>query len=275
ITANPYAFRAMSDPLLPPRRAQSDDGPPLIAVAADGPQPRVTPAHRHARGQLLGAARGLLSVGTDDGLWVVPATQAVWIPPGVSHSLRSHGPFAGWSVYVAPRACAGLPATPCAVQASDLLRAAVLRAAAWDGRPADAACRRLHGVILDELRSLPRGAPGLPMPRDPRLLRIARALSDDPADTRRLEDWARWAAIAPRTLTRRFAAETGSAFSDWRQRLRLMRALEMLAAGRPVTSVALDLGYDNVSAFIAMFRRAYGTTPARYFDQAAARHDAA
>jgi AraC-like DNA-binding protein len=39
----------------------------------------------------------------------------------------------------------------------------------------------------------------------------------------------------------------------------------MLAADEPVTTVALELGYDNVSAFIAMFKRAMGTTPSRYF----------
>ena len=40
--------------------------------------------------------------------------------------------------------------------------------------------------------------------------------------------------------------------------------VELLAAGKPVTAIALDLGYDNVSAFIALFRRMFGTTPGRY-----------
>ena len=31
-------------------------------------------------------------------------------------------------------------------------------------------------------------------------------------------------------------------------------------------SVALDVGYDNTSAFIAMFRRRLGTTPMRYLN---------
>ena len=256
----------MPEPLLPLHRAQSPCGPPLIAVAASGPRPRATGMHHHARGQLLGSLRGLLSVGTGDGLWVVPAAQAIWIPPGMPHNLRSHGPFAGWSAYLAPQACAGLPDAVCAMPCSELLRATVLRAAAGNSR-SEAANERLAGVILDEIHALPRSAPGLPMPRDPRLLRIAQALADEPGNPRRLEDWARWAAMAPRTLMRRHQQETGLPFGDWRQRLRLMLALEMLAAGRPVTTVALDLGYDNVSAFIAMFRRAYGTTPARYFDQ--------
>jgi len=46
-----------------------------------------------------------------------------------------------------------------------------------------------------------------------------------------------------------------------------MRALEWLAEARPVADMATDLGYDNVSAFIAMFRRATGVTPSRYADQ--------
>lgn len=50
----------------------------------------------------------------------------------------------------------------------------------------------------------------------------------------------------------------------WRRRARFMRALKMLAIGAPVTTVALDVGYDNVSAFIELFRKTFGATPARH-----------
>ncbi|MGE8488865.1 MAG: helix-turn-helix domain-containing protein, partial [Paraburkholderia nemoris] len=76
--------------------------------------------------------------------------------------------------------------------------------------------------------------------------------------------WAAWAGVAPRTLSRRFVAETGLTFAQWRQQARLLRALELVADGLPVTTIALELGYDNVSAFIDMFRRVMGTTPGRY-----------
>jgi AraC-like DNA-binding protein len=56
-------------------------------------------------------------------------------------------------------------------------------------------------------------------------------------------------------------------FRAWRQQLRLLRGLELLAAGAPVTRVALDLGYESTSAFTAMFRRVLGTTPTAYFRQ--------
>lgn len=66
------------------------------------------------------------------------------------------------------------------------------------------------------------------------------------------------------TVSRRFVSETGFTFTEWRQRVRLLKALELLAGGKPVTAVALDLGYGNVSAFIALFRRVFGVTPGRY-----------
>lgn len=254
----------MSEPLISPIQASTSGGPLLLAVAQRSGAVRVTHRHRHARGQLFGAAQGLLSADAGSRRWVIPATHAVWIPPGVPHGLRSHGPFSGWSVYVAQSACADLPREPCVLAVPGLLREAVARAASWAGEGLDAPQIRLAGVILDEIRSSPRVDLGLGMPRDARLLKIARALSDRPDDGRRLEEWATWAGVAPRTLTRRFVAETGFTFTEWRQRVRLLKALELLAAGRPVTAVALDLGYDNASAFIALFKRLFGVTPGRY-----------
>ena len=35
----------------------------------------------------------------------------------------------------------------------------------------------------------------------------------------------------------------------------------------PITTLALDLGYDSPSAFIAMFRKALGTSPGRFIAQ--------
>ncbi|MFN4091058.1 MAG: helix-turn-helix domain-containing protein, partial [Alphaproteobacteria bacterium] len=85
-----------------------------------------------------------------------------------------------------------------------------------------------------------------------------------PGDERGLDDWSRRAGASERTLARLFLAETGFTFGAWRQRLRLLAAMTRLAAGEPVTTVALDLGYANPSAFTAMFRRHMGAAPTRY-----------
>ena len=91
------------------------------------------------------------------------------------------------------------------------------------------------------------------------------ALQSNPADSLSANDWAARAGVSPRTFSRLFQRDTGMTFRQWRQQLRLLSALRRLAAGQRVNQVALELGYESPSAFVAMFRRALGTTPGRYF----------
>lgn len=170
----------MHDPLIPFEPVFSPQGPTLLVAVRQSEVIRVTPRHHHSCGQLIGAIRGLLTVDGGDCRWVVPATHAVWIPPGVPHGLRSHGPYSGWSVYVSAKACGELPDKPSVLSMTNLLREAITRAAAWQGVELNASQKRLAGVILDEIGSLPRVNLGLPMPQDSRLLRIAQALSANP-----------------------------------------------------------------------------------------------
>ena len=88
-----------------------------------------------------------------------------------------------------------------------------------------------------------------------------------PGDSRDLAAWADWGALSTRTLSRRFVAETGFSFSAWRQRLRLLRSLELLAEGVPVSHIALDLGWASPSAYIQLIKREFGKTPAVYRTQ--------
>lgn len=239
--------------------------PLIIAIYEPQAERRELGTHSHARGQLSGLRHGLLTIGTDAGAWIVPADHAIWLPPHQRHYGWTHGAVEGWSCYVAEAACATLPDRPCTIRTSGLLREAVLRASTWQGSDLSPEQWRLAEVILDEVRAAPVDTFGSPMPRDPRLVRIARALLDDPGNGRSIQQWAAWAGISERTLSRRFVIETGFTYTVWRQRACLMRALEMLAEGRAVTTVAMDLGYDSVSAFIAFFKRALGVTPAAYF----------
>jgi AraC-like DNA-binding protein len=197
---------------------------------------------------------------------VVPPERAVWVPPHVPHAIRMTGAVRMRTIYFDTRALGDVPAACAVVQVSPLLRELILRVVAFeqpyarDGREA-----RLAAVLLDELTTA-RAAPlHLPMPRDPRLLAITEPLGADPSDKRALAAWARVAGASSRTLARLFVSETGLSFAHWRQQARLLRALERLAAGESVTTVALELGYEGPSAFIAMFRSRLGATPGRYF----------
>ena len=68
-----------------------------------------------------------------------------------------------------------------------------------------------------------------------------------------------------RSLVRQFQADTGMTFRQWRRQARMLFALELLAAGQSTTQVALEVGYQTTSAFVAAFRETFGITPKRYF----------
>jgi AraC-like DNA-binding protein len=132
-------------------------------------------------------------------------------------------------------------------------------------QPFDEAATRLVQVLLDRLSALPAAPLGLNWPRDARIQRIADALSTNPAQSAVLEELAASAGVTARTAARLFVKETGQTFGQWRQQLRMLVALEHLGAGVSVTQVAFEIGYNDVSSFIAVFRDAFGDTPARYF----------
>ncbi len=64
--------------------------------------------------------------------------------------------------------------------------------------------------------------------------------------------------MSDRTLARLVVGETGLTFGRWRQKLHLVVALRQLADDTSVQQVAGLLGYDSVTAFITMFKKALG-----------------
>jgi AraC-like DNA-binding protein len=101
----------------------------------------------------------------------------------------------------------------------------------------------------------------LPAPKDPRAQRFA-ALADQPLS---LPELLRQCGASRRTLERIFHDETAMSLGQWLRRQKLLRALRLLAGGHSVKETAAELSYANPGAFIAMFRRELGETPARYF----------
>jgi AraC-like DNA-binding protein len=246
-----------------------DPARPVVAVAVDHPGPHFFPPHSHFRAQLVYASAGVMTVVTATGTWVVPPQQAVWVPAGIEHEVRSAGPLAMRSLYVHPAATGGLPGTCCVVGVPPLLRELILRAVTFDATVAPSGPEaRVLALIPDELKALEPEPLHLPLPRDRRLTAVTGRLAADPADGRPLAAWAQAAGASERTLARLFLKETGLTFGAWRQRLRLLAAIARLAEGQAVTGVAYDLGYDSPSAFIAMFRRTLGVPPGRYLKRA-------
>jgi AraC-like DNA-binding protein len=236
--------------------------------------------HYHDVQQLVYPSSGVLAISAAAGTWVVPPQRAVWIPAGVPHAHRAHGPVQLRTLAFSPSAAdpppaaadpppsaadPPLPASPAVLEVSPLLREIIV-ALTGDGTPYTARQRTtMEQVALDQLRRVGQLPVRLPALVDDRLRAIAALLRADPADERTLAELGAVVGASERTLSRLFRLEAGMSFPQWRTQFRLQHALVLLADRTPVTTTALACGWSNPSAFIETFRRSFGATPGKFY----------
>ena len=225
-------------------------------------------AHSHDWAQLVYASEGVMTVRTDDGAWVVPPERALLVPSRVEHAIAMAGRVTMRTLYLAPDLVGDrLPRRPAVVQVPPLIRELILHIVERGMlRHENAADRRLAEVVVDLLEVVPTAPLELRSPRDARAVRAALRIRSEDAEEISIDALAAEVGASRRTLERLFLRETGMTLGRWRQQARLLRALEKLASGKPVTQVAFDVGYQSPSAFIQVFRTAFGTTPGRYYE---------
>ncbi|WP_237151689.1 AraC family transcriptional regulator [Oryzibacter oryziterrae] len=225
--------------------------------------------HSHPRAQLAWGVEGVLRLLSNDNIWIVPPSHAVWVPSGVPHQVIIETDAELRNLYFHPDVAIrpdDYAAGRCSVvMMTPLLHQLVLRMTSLDlSQPHDTRIRNLGAVIVDEIDALAEAPLSLPGGRDPRLIRITRHLNANPDDTSALAELAERAGASTRTVERLFSSETGLSFRAWRTRLRLLRSIERLNRGESSTAIAYSLGYASPSAFVASFRQHFGLPPQRF-----------
>ncbi len=238
----------------------------IATLTHDYPAGHVIPLHFHDRDQLVYASQGVMSVATRAGIWVVPTLRAVWIPTGVAHTITMSGRVAMRTLYLKARLARVLPRDCCVVNVSPLLRELILYACNFHAlKKRVPRQRHLIDLIADQLEATQMVPLQLPHLSDPRARHVAEILLAEPANTQKLSQLCKGSGASKRTVERLFQDEVGMTFGKWRQQLRLMHAVRLLAEGAKVTHAALEAGYSTPSAFICMFKKVLGFTPALYF----------
>lgn len=234
----------------------------VVALSSDCQAGHHVKPHRHSRSQLLYALSGVVVVSTDSGHWMVPPEHAIWLPAGVEHAVDMLGEVQLRSIYVRPGAITGLPEDLRVFAITHLMRSLIIEAIGFprEDRPTDRSVL-IQELLLHEIMYLPERPLALPLPANRRLARICRHFLEAPSPHATIDEWAQTAGMSRRSFTRAFRRETGLGLSMWRQQACLFAALPRLADGERVTTVALDLGYDSVAAFITMFKRMTGESP--------------
>ncbi|RMX22360.1 AraC family transcriptional regulator [Auritidibacter ignavus] len=188
--------------------------------------------------------------------------QGLWVPAGTRHAASRAPSTTLAALHLLPEAWEGPAPEVHPVTVNAALRA-LLSHLAITGMPRQQRLRAQQ-VCLELVTDDACPVIELPLPRDPRIAPIARAIMSDPADDRSIEHWAWATSTSARTLARAFRAETGMTFSQWRTAARMSAAVRLLSDGTPVGIVARRVGYATISAFSAAFHRVMGRPPHRF-----------
>ncbi|WP_067867602.1 AraC family transcriptional regulator [Neptuniibacter marinus] len=228
--------------------------------------------HQHPRGQLAYASEGIIRVYTDAGSWVVPPTQAVWIPGNIVHRTNAEVCAELRHLFVDPAYLHSLSDQCSVVEVSPLLRELIMKVADFGTEYLpNSPASRICAVILDELQALKPSLLHLPGATDRRLQRVMKTMIKSPNAETSLNELAAKVGASERTVARLFSKETGMTFQQWRKQLVLQEAVDRIGKGDAVIDVALALGYRSPSAFVAMFRKSLGKPPGQYFSDTGTR----
>lgn len=232
--------------------------------------------HAHDEAQLIYAASGAMQVHTAYGRWLVPPQLAVWLPAGVAHRLDVLSDSDFWMIYWAPSATRNWAPSKSldrtfALKVTPLLRELIF--AAFRANAVLDKTRLVVKLILHELTEVPDAPTFLPLPSGAIGKRVAKLALADVRHQLDIDEIASRSATSVRTVSRLFPAETGLTFKAWRQRARIVLAIDQLSSGRSIARVAAHVGFASTAAFCYSFRQVTHMTPTAFLDQSASPAD--
>lgn len=215
------------------------------------------------RHYLLCASEGALRLAAGGQEWLLPPARAALIEAGRPIRVSIPRPVTTASVLFDTRF---VPAPPAPLTVFDLNPLARALLAECQG-PVTAYAESMFAALAAVTWRLARRPSPIVVPvgRSPELRRALELTAARLGTEIRFEDLAAEIGLSPRSLARRFAEEIGTTWRAVLRRMRILAAIEELAAGdTPVTTIAFTVGYTSLSAFNAAFRELTGRTPTQY-----------
>ncbi|AGL16066.1 AraC family transcriptional regulator [Actinoplanes sp. N902-109] len=221
------------------------------------------------RHYLLCASTGALRLEAQGQAWLLPPARAALIEAGRPIRVSIPQSVTTASVLFDTAIAAPPPAPLTVFDLSPLARALVTECGTWgeSDEPLPPYAETLFAALAAVTWRLAEKPSPVVMPvgRSPELRRVLHLTEERLGDQVRFEDLADEIGLAPRSLARRFADETGMTWRAALRRMRVLRAIEELAAGdTPIITIAFTVGYASLSAFNAAFKELTGRTPTEY-----------
>jgi AraC-like DNA-binding protein len=228
--------------------------------------------HAHRHHQLLYAAAGMMWLEIDTATWMLPPQRAAWIAGGVRHRVVVRAEAALRTVYLAPELTDGPGATCRVFPVTPLAREMLLYSARWGPQDGEDPTARSWFSVLAALCgewSASEHRFCLPRARSEQLARALEWALEHLQECPTVQQVARAGGMSTRTLSRRFAEETGMTWRAWLHHARMMHAMELLL--RPdatVTDTAFQVGFQSLGAFSRAFATFTGQRPSQWSESA-------
>lgn len=238
---------------------------PIVSTAHEFEAMTHIVKHSHPWSQLCYACKGVTQTQTQEGTFVLPPEQALWIPANAEHQQHLKTKVSNRSLYIDSKWCNPLGNKVRSLTVDPLLKSLILEIANWrEHYERTAQTDRLVQVLIDRLSIAPSNELFMPTINDNRLLPIIQSLNFDLANKLTIEEWASKVGASSRTLNRLFNKNYGMGFSKWKQKIKIMKSLEMLNEEIPLSDIAYELGYESSSAFLTAFKKQLGCSPKKY-----------
>lgn len=221
------------------------------------------------RHYLLYAAKGAMQLEAGGRRWSLPPARAALIEAGKPIQITMQQQMTVCSVLFDPKFAPKPDAQLSVFEMTPLARELVLECRQWgpDNGPLTGYASDLFRTLANVTWRLAKNPSPATMPSPKsKLLKYVLELTEAQIDANpSFGNIAATAATTPRSLSRRFAEELGMTWRQALRQMRMIRAIEELAASdQPITNVALSVGYSSLSAFNTAFKDFTGETPSNY-----------
>lgn len=221
----------------------------------------------HQAGILAHIESGQISIRSESGSLLLASGDVIFVPPNCPHLKQQLGVETyGWCINLPASICRKLQTEIILLQSTEVLLAVGRRISEYERHNSYSKQKKLLALVLiEEIKNARAALAGkVPIPISESLRRVAEQLTSTPSDMQSINFWAKSAGMSRRTFTRAFKSETGLSFSAWRRRIKISAAIRDLENGRSVADIAFYLGYQNPSAFNALFKKQYGMSPSEF-----------
>lgn len=217
-------------------------------------------------GKLMYSCDGLAKINVEEKIYLSTPEFAIWLPPQSSHHSLALTNINYVIIHFKKDICDSLPSKIRTLKINGIVKEIIKDFSKREvDYPSSKADENLALVLVEQLALSEDFDCFLPISEDDVIKKITNKMLNDPNGVYSLKFWSNKLGLSERTLSRRFLYSTGINYNEWNLRRKVLLAIRLLQEGKTVKYVSTTLGYNDPSAFIAMFKKRMAVSPGQIF----------